>query len=383
MIARGIYAATILALATAPIGAHAGAVLTYLHQFNGADEGCDPRTGVSFDSAGNLYGAAFACGALDKGVIYKLTPDGTFSVVTDFPGPVDGRRPEAELVVSAAGTAWGVTVGGGAADVGTVFELVPNGHLKTLYAFTGGSDGGSPIGTLVRDAGHNLYGATSHGGDPDFGVVFKVAADGSYSVLHAFTELAQGVGPTSGLVADAQGNLYGTAQGGAHGDGVVYKLAPGGSYSVLYSFGADSSDGQGPFGTPVLDSHGNLYGTTGSGGCGAGTIYKIAPDGTKTTSIFLRRRSFGRDGSGPNGVVLVGRTLYVCAPRPSHRDDLWQMIFRYTLSNGRYKKIYTFKKQQGYLPAGLLAKGPDGAIYGTTSTDGQKPSAGTIFKLQD
>jgi uncharacterized repeat protein (TIGR03803 family) len=378
--ARLVFAAALLALAAAPVGARAEAHLTYLHQFDGTD-GCFPRAGVSFDSAGNLYGTAFGCGLLDKGVIYKLAPDGTFNVLSDFPKDGDGRRPEAELLVSPSGNIWGVSLAGGTADKGTVFELNPNGHLKTLHAFTGGSDGGSPIGVLVRDAAHNLYGATSHGGDPDFGVVFKVTADGSYSVLHTFTELSQGVDPISGLVADAQGNLYGTADGGSHSDGMVYKLTPDGSYSVLYSFGTDSSDGQFPFGTPVLDSQGNLYGTTGGGGQhGAGTIYKIAPDGTKTTLYSFGGTALD-DGSTPNGVILVGNKLYGTT-EDIGRDDLGT-IFRYNLANGRYGKIYTFKKGQGYLPLGLLAKGPDGAIYGTTSTDGDKPYAGTIFKLED
>src|SRR5262249_34016948 len=116
--ARRLIAATFLALAAVPAGAYAKDTVTFLHRFNGVDEGCDPRAGVSFDRAGNLYGTAFGCGALDKGVIYKLAPDGTFSVLNDFPRPVDGRRPAAELVVSPSGNAWGVTIAGGPADRG-------------------------------------------------------------------------------------------------------------------------------------------------------------------------------------------------------------------------------------------------------------------------
>jgi len=372
----------LLALAVAPAGVHAEANVTFLHHFNGADEGCEPRAGVSFDRAGNLYGTAFGCGVLDKGVIYKLAPDGTFSVVNDFPRDGDGRRPEAELVMSGSGKAWGVTLAGGnVADQGTVFELSPTGHVKTLYAFTGGSDGSNPVGLLVRDAAHNLYGVTNQDGAGHFGVIFKVAADGSFSVIYTFTELSQGGEPTSGLAADAQGNLYGAAGGGSNGDGMVYKLTPDGSYSVLYSFGADSDDGQFPVGTPAMDNQGNLYGTTfGGGHYGAGIIYKIAPDGTKTTLYTFEGTTLG-DGTGPNGVILAGKKLYGTTQNIA-RDDLGT-VFRYNLSNGQYRKIYTFKKQQGYLPLGLLAKSPDGAIYGTTSTDGQAPHAGTIFKLQD
>jgi len=378
--ARRILVSAFLALAAAPASVHAEANVTFLHHFNGTDEGCEPRSGVSFDHAGNLYGTAFACGVLDKGVIYKLAPDGTFSVLSDFPKDGDGRRPEAELVVSGSGKAWGATLAGGGVDQGTVFEMSPTGHLKTLYSFTGGSDGSNPVGVLVRDAARNLYGATNQDGAGHSGVIFKVAADGSFSVVHTFTELSQGVDPNSGLAADAQGNLYGTAQGGSNRDGVVYKLTPDGIYSVLYSFGADSSDGQFPVSTPVLDSQGNLYGTAFSGGNGVGTIYKIAPDGTETTLYAFKGPALG-DGSRPNGITLIGNKLY--GTTEDTAVDNLGTIFRYDLSNGRYRQIYTFRKQEGYLPIGLLAKGPDGAIYGTTSTDGQAPGAGTIFKLED
>src|SRR6266581_3085265 len=103
---------------------------------------------------------------------------------------------------------------------------------------------------------------------------------GSYEVLHAFEQGAQY--PTAGVIQDSTGNLYGTTlYGGASGAGTVYKLAPDGTLTILHSF--NYSDGYYPYAGLVRDSAGNLYGTTLYGGAsGYGTVYKLAPDGTLT-----------------------------------------------------------------------------------------------------
>src|SRR5439155_564252 len=174
--------------------------------------------------------------------------------------------------------------------------------LAVLHSSTGSSvvaDGKSPQAGLVIDTAGNLYGTTEHGGAFDCGTVFKLDTSGNETVLHSFTTSDDdGVSPLAGVIRDAAGNLYGTTwNGGSFADGTVFKLDPSGNETVLYSFDnrmwgeyapADASgnekllysftypDGASPEAGLVMDTAGNLYGTTLVGGAsGHGTVFKL------------------------------------------------------------------------------------------------------------
>jgi uncharacterized repeat protein (TIGR03803 family) len=142
--------------------------------------------------------------------------------------------------------------------------------LTSLHAFGGSGDGLDPEAGLIMDSSGNLYGTTYQGGSYRFGTVFElVNSSGSYSekVLYSFTSSnGDGAYPYAGLVLDSSGNLYGTTEsGGGSGVGTVFELVnSSGSYSekVLYSFTNSNGDGAYPYAGLVLDSSGNLYGTT-------------------------------------------------------------------------------------------------------------------------
>jgi uncharacterized repeat protein (TIGR03803 family) len=168
---------------------------------------------------------------------------------------------------------------------GVVFKLDSTGKETVLHAFTDRADGGFPIAGLVRDSVGNLYGTTSDGGTTadgvplGWGVVFKLAPTGKETVLHTFTGGADGATPLAGLVRDVAGNLYGTAYQGGTGtfftNGVVFKLNSTGKETVLHTF--NGKDGANPnYGRLVRDSAGNLYGVTESGGAGnSGVVFKL------------------------------------------------------------------------------------------------------------
>src|SRR4029077_21214231 len=108
------------------------------------------------------------------------------------------------------------------------------------------------------------------GGDKKKGVVFKLAPDGTETVLHSLKGGSDGAFPKAGLIADGHGNLYGTTSaGGSTDNGVVFKLAAYGTESVLHSFALDGIDGANPTGELIADRDGNLYGTTQFGGSGS------------------------------------------------------------------------------------------------------------------
>jgi uncharacterized repeat protein (TIGR03803 family) len=222
---------------------------------------------------------------------------------------------------------------------GTVFELKPDGTKLTLYTFQGGSDGWSPTGALIADQSGNLYGTTEAGGDTTCdggtlgcGTVFKLAPDGTETQLHAFHGgSGDGSGPEGGVIADAAGNLYGTTGGSGScpflqtGCGTVFRLAPDGTETVLYDF-QGGSDGVSPRAGLIMDKNGDLYGTTeygGGAGCkkfldGCGTVFKLTPDGKET----VLARFEGKNGNEPTAsLLLLNNTLYGTTSTGGHQKN--------------------------------------------------------------
>jgi len=108
--------------------------------------------------------------------------------------------------------------------------------------------------------------------------VFKISATGTETVLHSFAGgTADGSHPQASLIMDSAGNLFGTTyDGGAKNVGTVFMISATGTETVLHSFAGDKTDGGNPQGALVMDSAGNLYGTTYTYGTnGLGTVFKI------------------------------------------------------------------------------------------------------------
>jgi len=285
---------------------------TVLYRFTGSPDGAGvdgtfPQAGLVLDAQGNLYGTTEEGGEIPCnpaisgdgcGTVFKVDTAGNETVLYRFTGTAgDGALPFAGLIRDAQGNLYGTTAaggdlscGGGVAGCGTVFKLDTAGNETVMYNFTGLSgDGDGPQAGLVLDAQGNLYGTTSGGGDLTCrygsygcGTVFKLDSVGHETVLHIFTGTAgDGEYPT-GLVRDAQGNLYGTTiQGGdlpcgsGAGCGTVFKLDSVGNQTVLYSF-TGGADGANPYAGLSFDSAGNLYGTAESGGAaGDGVVFEL------------------------------------------------------------------------------------------------------------
>jgi uncharacterized repeat protein (TIGR03803 family) len=266
-----------------------------LYNFGTASgDGAGIPAGLIMDASGNLFGITDGGGANGVGTVFELinSPAGYREVVLyTFAGSpqgpsADGATPYGSLLIDGSGNLFGTTVKGGAAGVGTVFELSNSSGSYTeqvLYSFTNvGGDGANPYGTLIQDASGNLYGTTFAGGS-GYGTVFElVNSSGTYSesILHTFTNSAgDGANSIAGLVRDASGNLYGTTTRGGVGAGMVFELVnASGVYSekVIYAFTGAGSDGSTPYTGLILDSFGNLYGTTLYGGIGAGTVFELS-----------------------------------------------------------------------------------------------------------
>jgi len=266
----------------------------WLHKFSGAN-GANPYAGLLRDASGDLFGTTLeggdtSCNApYGCGTVFKLDKTGKKeTVLHKFAGDPDGDFPESLLAEDKAGNLYGTTYLGGAHGLGAVFKIGKTGKEKVLYSFTGGSDGCFPDPGVTLDSAGNLYGVAFEGGsgfcNSGRGVVFKVDTAGKETVLHTFSGGSDGANPFSVLVFDLKGDLYGTTQNGGSsgcggtGCGTVFKVSPNGDETVLYAFCSlsDCADGETPlFGPLVIDRAGNLYGTTITGGaysdCNGGT----------------------------------------------------------------------------------------------------------------
>src|ERR1700683_3279804 len=275
-----------------------------VHSFNsGGKDGYTPYAGLVFDSSGNLYGTTYFGGAYNGGIVFELSPKigGGWQerILHTFDNNgTDGANLRASLVLDASGNVYGVTDWGGTYDAGIVFELIHQASgawtEKIVHTFGKGADGIHPEGSLILDHAGNVYGTTTQGGTHKCGIVFELSPEtgGSWkeTTLHTFnyTTNTDGDRPNGGLTSDAAGNLYATTvDGGVYdfsngGYGTVFELSPASGdtwrESLLHSCNSNGVDGNFPGGNLILDSAGNLYGTTGLGGdVNAGTVFEVTP----------------------------------------------------------------------------------------------------------
>src|SRR3984885_12057993 len=281
--------------------------LTVLYNFAGSSDGGDPFASLIRDSAGNLYGTADYGGTAFAGAVFKVAPNGTETVLYSFSGGADGAQPFSALARDKAGNLYGTTTMGGSANAGVVFKLDASGTETVLHNFTGRSDGTTPTGGLLEDKAGNFYGTASQGGTSNDGVLFKIDAKGKYSILHTFTGAANdGKYPTyTSLLMDSKGSLYGvTEEGGAADGGILYKLSKTGKLTILHSFMGGTTDGCNVLGVPFKDENGNFYGTTSSCGTSSlGTVWKVSASGTET--VLHSFAGGTSDGEYPLAGVIV------------------------------------------------------------------------------
>jgi uncharacterized repeat protein (TIGR03803 family) len=317
----------------------------------------------------------------------------TVTSLYSFRGAPDGAQPFGELVMDGKRTLFGTTSQGGSAACacGTVFELTRSGagyREAYVYSFSG-SDGSTPLGAVVVDGSGNLYGTTNAGGAYGLGTVFELSPSGSgfvETVLHSFSGPPDGANPQDPLIADASGTLFGTTSaGGTANFGTAFALVPGPSgYSenVLYSF-QGGNDGQAPVGRLLEDSSGNLFGSTDGGGpSGAGTVFRLSPQGSGYAESVLFAFDL-RNGLYPlAGLIedasgnLFGTTFF---DGQTNRGNVFELsagsAYSFTSIDG-----FTKKHDEGANPHGDLLFGPKGVIY-TTTESGGKYGSGTIIKL--
>jgi uncharacterized repeat protein (TIGR03803 family) len=340
--------------------------------------------------------------------------DSTYKVLHRFRGP-RGAMPYSRLIFDAAGNLYGTTSTGGAAGMGTVFELKPNpdgswteSMLHSFCSVPHCADGRLPYGEvgLLFDAAGNLYGATSQGGTSNNGTVFKLKPnpDGSWTenVLYSFTGGSDGREPTS-IIFDVAGNIYGTTNVGGDlsscngvGCGVVFKLTrhsdESWTQSVLYTFcsSVKCSEGILPLGGMIFDRAGNLYGTTLTTALGgAGTVFKLKPNSDGSWTHTTLHTFHWSDGAVPVASLtldtagnLYGTTEQGGDLSCGNKAGCGVVFKLSPNSDGSWTEsvLYSFNNRPAN-PRGAVIFDPSGNLYSVTANRGPA-DGGVVFELQ-
>lgn len=355
---------------------------TTIYYFKGPYDGHhdgDYPTALTSDSSGNIYGTT-AEGGSNRGItgsgcgtIFKITPNGKKSTVHTFTCG-NGSVPLGNLVVDSAGNIFGTTEEGGHGyrwcryGCGTVYEVGPGGN-KVLHYFGKNASASFPSSGVIMDSSGNLYGTTPFN-------VFMLSSDGYHeTTLYRFRKEDESY--PNALVMDGGGNLYGTTEGG-----IVFSLAPDRQLTVLHHF-KGTDDGRYPRAGVVLDGSGSLYGTTYSGGGYGddGTVYRIDSDGTETVLHDFSGAPY--DGSRPEAALLQDSdgNLYgtTSVGGTSDKGAVFELA-----RDGEETLLHSFKGRDGASPVASLIFA-NGYLYGTTEAGGNTDcfeGCGTVFRLK-
>jgi uncharacterized repeat protein (TIGR03803 family) len=250
---------------------------------------------------GDFYGAASQGGSFGFGTVFKVTPGGAVTTLYNFTNGADGAYPSAPPIQGVEGNFYGnasscAGLPSGNECIpfdtdGSIYKITPEGAFSVLHTFSG-PDGINPFGQLVQGTDGYLYGTTLDGGAHGVGTVFKISTEGDFTLLYTF-DGTHGAHPfAGGLTQGYDGNFYGMAsQGGASGAGLLFKITPGGNLTVVYDL-ADSGCCSDPVGGLVQATDGNFYGTTVFGG----NVFRITPGGEFTDLADI--------GGSPQSVMM-------------------------------------------------------------------------------
>jgi uncharacterized repeat protein (TIGR03803 family) len=365
----------------------AAATFETLFSFN-QTSGAFPSSGVVADAAGNLFGTTTygPGGVFGLGTVYRFGTDGSMTLLHNFTNGADGSSPTAGLIADATGKFYGTTGVGGANDRGTIFRIDSSGNLSTLRDLELSTGIGVADAMIIDNAG-NLIGVAPGGGTGPAagGTVFRYGIDGAFTVLHNFDNyFAVGI-PIGSPVLDPFGNLYGTTvyggSGGGFGNGTIFRLGADGAFSIVHAF--DGVNGFYPYGALVSDADGNIFGTTtqGGSGSGGGTIFRLGFDGAFSV---LHAFDTAAGGTSPRGLIIdAAGNLFGGTTGGGALGD-YGTIFRLG-TDGVFTTLHDFAGGSGGRrpsPYGTLAADAVGNLYGTTVQGGDF-DYGTIFRLRN
>jgi uncharacterized repeat protein (TIGR03803 family) len=270
-------------------------------------------------------------------------PAQTETVLYNFSGGSDGAYPQSSLTPDGKGNLYGTTKNGGEYGVGAVFELSPNGgggwDETVIYSFDG-SDASNPYANVIFDSAGNLYGTAEVGGKGDGGIAFELTPVGKRwksTILYNFPSNGNGSLPNTGLVMDSAGNLYGTTAGNTQHDGTVFQLIPNGNKStekVIYTYPRVGPNYAGL----TIDAAGNLFGVQNQE-----KVFELSPNGGTWTATVIHGFTSTSDIYGTPVLDPAGNIYGTTQGGGAHG---FGSVYKLTLgTNGKWteKVLYSFE----------------------------------------
>jgi uncharacterized repeat protein (TIGR03803 family) len=338
-------------------------------------------SGMASDGNGLLYLATYN-GGIGSGSIIRIDEGGANSAVLHAFSLAGGDAfIPGILIAGSDGYLYGTAASGGSSNGGAIFRVdQASGTTTLVHEFSNASGEIHSPGSLIEGADGILYGTSDFGGSSNAGSIYRLNRDGTdFTILHDFT-IGDGWEPLS-LIEGNDGKLYGlTDAGGAASVGTLFALdTDGENFTVVRSFGVPDGDGSHP--KQLIEGRdGNLYGITLDGGAHgvvySGTLFKTRKDGSQYSILhsFQYNAFTTTDGSIPEGLTQEtdGRIYGVTRQGGLYSNGT---IFSVETNGANYRIIQTFFNDAGYHFSGLV-EGPDGTLYGTTST-----GAGSVYKI--
>lgn len=344
---------------------------------------------------GNFYGATLLGGTSKLGTLYRLTPAGVVTTLHSF-GVTGGSPPSSALVQGPDGAFYGTVTSGGdsSSSMGYVFRLQADGTFSILHSFSG-PDGANPVGggALAVGPDGSLYGATIYGGTSNLGTLYKVSPSGTFTSLHSFvSSRTSGYGPQAGLLLGQDGAFYGTTSTGGDQSaphtgsgsvaGTVFRMTAAGDVTLLHTFFSGGTSTD--WGVPQTALVQASNGTL-YGTTAQGNLFKIAPDGSGY-GVVITASDIGGTLLGRQLVLASDGNLYFGTYDATPAGQYGKII-RVTPA-GVVSQVLSFDSTGFYPPNTPLMQARSGSLYGSARGCAGAPRAscglgdgGVVFRL--
>ena len=363
--------------------------LTQKYDFT-LDDGAGPiYTNLVEGETDVFFGLTNRRGAYDDGVIFRYNNSSDeYTTLYDFDlNESYDENVYGSLVEDAPGKFLFMTRIGGTAGVGTISEWdTVTDAYSIRYSFDSYSGGVKPTGSLLAASNGKFYGVTLFGGAYNLGALFEYDPfTGDYTNHHDFDGATTGAYPNSSLIEATNGKFYGVtttwgANGGSFLGGVLFEFDPqANTLAVVHHF--TSATGERPIGGPVQASNGKLYGMTSYGGAhfNHGVLYEYDPSTSTYTAKHHFNNNANADGRSPEGCLIETNTDTLYGMTTSGGTNNIGTIFEYIISTNTLTKKHDFVSSSGMEPKGSLYKASNGKLYGTTNNGGAN-FQGTVFE---
>jgi uncharacterized repeat protein (TIGR03803 family) len=346
-----------------------------------------PNGALAQGRDGNLYGMALDAWSVSQGgAIYRITPSGAESGVYVLPNDgSQGFNCYPGLTLGTDGNFYGACVQS-ATGYGTVFRVTPDGTFNLLHTFSNGTDGEVPYGPPVEGTDGNFYGVTyGNGSGIPGGTVYKITPSGTLTTVHTFSLDGNGTNPQGPLFVGSDGNFYGTTTAtGTGGYGSVFKMTAKGKITVLHSFTSAVTDGGTPQSGVIQAADGSFYGATFRGGTSnEGTLFKVTA-AKKFTLLhgFDLASDYGIYPAQPVVQATDGNIYGVATSYASggyaNNGSVYKMG---TAKKGKFSVVFEFANGPVVpVPDSPLLAHTNGILYGSTDQGGPTTS-GTIYSV--